>query len=60
MVLPEGLIALGEIFGRAQKQEVAMFQDVLLVGSNVAAFAFVHAASLKNCGEDVPKKVPTP
>jgi hypothetical protein len=60
MVLPEGLIALGDIFARAQKKEVAMVQDVLLVWSNVTAFAFAHAASLKDCGEDVPKKVATP
>jgi hypothetical protein len=60
MVLPEGLLALGDLCGRGQQKKVAMVQDVLLVWSNVAASAFAHAASLKNCGADVPKIVPTP
>jgi hypothetical protein len=59
MVLADGLITLGDIFGRVQQQEVAMFQNVLLVWRNVAAFAFAHAARVKERGKDVPKKVPT-
>jgi hypothetical protein len=59
MVLADGLIALGDIFGRAQQQEVAMLENVLLVWRNVAAFAFAHAASVKKWKADVPQKMLT-
>jgi hypothetical protein len=36
-----------------------MFQNVLLVWRNVAAFASAHAAGVKERGKDVPKKVLT-
>jgi hypothetical protein len=59
MVLADGLIALGDIFGRAQQQEVAMLENVLLVWRNVAAFAFAHGASIKKWKADVPQKMLT-
>ena len=56
MMLDDCLIAPDNVLLASQQAQVAIIQNVLLVGGKVAVFLFSHAGSVKNCGEDVPKK----
>ncbi len=54
MVFDDGLIAAGDVLGGTQQPEVAVFQNVLLIGGKIAAFAFAHPGGIKNCGMNAP------
>ena len=55
-MLQDCLIAPDNVRLASQQAQVAMIQNVLLVGGKIAAFLFSHAGSVKNCGGDVPEK----
>src|SRR5437667_3668949 len=59
MVFDDSLIAACDLLRRGQQPNMAMFQNVLFVIRNFAAFVFTHAASLKKSRRNVPQKVLT-
>src|SRR5438552_1902905 len=59
MVFDDSLIAACDLLRRGQQPNMAMFQNVLFVIRNFAAFVFTHAVSLKKSRRNVPQKVLT-